>query len=176
MKSIKILFKSIVLNDEEKEYINNFFKEYGNSNYSYFPIYDEKEYKNAIHFNLVVWISNEELEEDFSHYILKYENFIQLKHDLADLVINIDEIYLKYHNYEKTPQNRRSLVNKEEKEELNEDDFKKSSFSSILLGGDGELDVSKDMASVGKDIQQQKKDVKSSNPLTSIDPFSKTFK
>lgn len=178
MRSVKVLFKDIKLKEEQEDSVNRFFKEYSGNSYKYYPVFDEKDHVNAIHFNLVVWISNEDSTEDTQHFIINYENFEDIMYALEDLVINIEDTFLRFNAYAKESTEKKRVADNHITDEQLEEFRKKNpklKFSS-LVGGDGELDVSTNMANVGMGTEQIKNDLRVKTTLTAPNPFKDTFK
>ena len=95
MQSVKIVFKSILLSQEEQREVTQFLTRHNNSDFTYHVIFDETERKNSVHGDINIWIVDkyDEEQSDKYHCIIRFYKLKDLLEEFETLIAEITEIF-----------------------------------------------------------------------------------
>ena len=166
MQSIKILFKSILLSEDEQRRVTEFFMQYNSIDFHYYPVFDEKEHINSIHSDINIWIVDkyDENQSDKYHCIIRFYNLNDLLEEFETLIEEITEIFaVKEDSGIKIEQ---SLLNNTNTKRYNLD-----------RRGKGELDINYKAGVVEEDSEARERRLRNKTTgVVGLNPYKDLFK
>ena len=166
MQSVKIVFKSIILSKEEQLIVSEFFSQYSDLEFHYYPIFDEKEHINSVHGDINIWVVDkyEEDESDKYHCVIRYNTLDELIEEFETLTVEIAEIFMD--NDESSISIKQSLTNSTNTKKYNLD-----------RRGKGELDINYKAGVVEEDSEERERRLKNNTTgVVGLNPYKDLFK
>lgn len=95
MYTVKVSFKDIFFDEDERNAIITFFLSHKTNDFSYYAIFDESEYIQSVHGDINVWVvnSDKEVESDENKYVIIFDGFENLIVRLEKLTKDLKEVY-----------------------------------------------------------------------------------
>ncbi|NQY93277.1 MAG: hypothetical protein HRT43_03850 [Campylobacteraceae bacterium] len=166
MQSVKIVFKSILLSQEEQREVTQFLTRHNNSDFTYHVIFDETERKNSVHGDINIWIVDkyDEEQSDKYHCIIRFYKLKDLLEEFETLIAEITEIFSEEDD---------SAVNVKQGL-LSNTDTKKYNLDRR---GKGELDVNYKTAAIEEDSDTRERRLKgNTTAVVGLNPYKDLFK
>ena len=166
MQSVKIVFKSILLSKNEQNVIIEFFNNYNNTNFHYYPIFDEKEHINSIQADINIWVVDkyDENQSDKYHCIIRFSNLNDLIEEFETLIVEITEIFSI--KEETSISIEQSLLHNTQTKRYNLD-----------RRGKGELDINYKAGVIEEESEDREKRLKNNTTgVVGLNPYKDLFK
>lgn len=166
MQSVKIVFKSILLSKNEQDIIVEFFNNYNNTNFHYYPIFDENEHINSIHADINIWVVDkyDENQSDQYHCVIRFYTLNDLIEEFETLIGEITEIFAI--KEESSINIEQSLLRNTQTKKYNLD-----------RRGKGELDINYKAGIVEEDSEDRENRLKNKTTgVVGLNPYKDLFK
>jgi len=166
MQSVKIVFKSIELSQDEQRIVIDFFAQFNSAEFHYYPIFDENEHINCVHGDINIWIVDkyDENQSDKYHCIIRFYNLNDLLEEFETLINEITEIFAI--EEEQSVNIKQSLLNNTENKRYNLD-----------RRGKGELDLDYKAGVIEEDSEARERRMRSKTTgVVGLNPYKDLFK
>jgi len=165
MQTVKILFKSISLSQDEQKEIVEFFTSHNSIDFHYYVIYDEKDRKNSVHCDINIWVVDkyEEYKSDNYHCVIRFYSIKELLAEFETLIEEINEVFQD--EDEPSISIKQSLLSNTDSKKYN-----------IDRRGKGELDINYKAGSVEEDKEQVERRIRGNGRVVSINPYKDLFR